>query len=112
MDADGKPGMVSAAYPLLSLQSLDLLHVFSVSLLPHRKIARGVIYVVSFRSRRIYGGKESWKRGHREGDAPHHTDEVGPCGDALFPPFFETMLCFLLVALHADFLSSDRLLEK
>jgi hypothetical protein len=26
--------------------------------------------------------------------------------------FFETMLCFLLVALHADFLSSGRLLEK
>jgi hypothetical protein len=39
MEAKGQPGAALAAYPLLSLQSLDLYYVFSISPPPHRKIA-------------------------------------------------------------------------
>jgi hypothetical protein len=45
----------SRASPLISMQSSDQFHVLGVFTLPLREIARWVIYIVGFRSRRVRG---------------------------------------------------------
>jgi hypothetical protein len=49
MESKEQQGVAIAMSPLLSLQSADLFGVFRVSPLPHREIARGVLYIVGFR---------------------------------------------------------------
>jgi hypothetical protein len=49
MEAKGQLGVAPAVSPLLSLQSSDLFRLFYASTLPPHKIARGGIYIVSFR---------------------------------------------------------------
>jgi hypothetical protein len=58
MESKGQPGAAPAASPLLSLQSIDLFGVFRVSPPPRHEIARGVLYIVGFRSRRLRGDQD------------------------------------------------------
>jgi hypothetical protein len=50
MESKGQPGVAPRASPLLSSQSIDLFGVFHVSPSPRHEIARGVPYIVGFRS--------------------------------------------------------------
>jgi hypothetical protein len=72
MKGKGQPGMASTASPLLILALLEPYHVFFVSLLPHREIAWGRIYIVSFRSRRFCRAKVCNNWTHEAGDGTHH----------------------------------------
>jgi hypothetical protein len=92
IEAKGQPGAALAVALLLSFQSSVLFHIFCVSLLP--EIARGVIYIVGFRSRWIRGGKEIQKRAHELGCGPHHAARKF---DRVVDPFS------YLMALHVDF---------
>jgi hypothetical protein len=70
MESKGQLGAVPAASPLISSPSSDQNCVFHVSPLTPRQVARGVLYIAGFRSRRICGDQDCIERTH-EG-------EVGP----------------------------------
>jgi hypothetical protein len=64
MESKGQPGAALEVSPLLSLQSVNPFDVFCVSSLPHHEIARGVLYIVDFRSGRIHGDQDCNERMH------------------------------------------------
>jgi hypothetical protein len=71
-EVKGEPRTALAASPLLFLLSPDQCCVFCVSQPPHHKIARGVLYIVGFRSRRICGVQDCIERTHKRKSGPHH----------------------------------------
>jgi hypothetical protein len=86
MEAKGQPGVAPAAYPLLSSQSLDQNFVFCVSPPPRREIARGVLGIVSFRSRRVREVQYCVKRTHEGEMSPTMQSSSGPaCSPYLLP---------------------------
>jgi hypothetical protein len=72
MESKGRLGAAPATSTLLSSQSSDQFCVFCVSLPPHREIARGVPYIVGFRSRQIRRIQNCVERTHEDRDGPHH----------------------------------------
>jgi hypothetical protein len=68
---EGATGSDSGVSPLISMQSSDQFHVLCVFTPPLREIARGVLYIVGFRSRRVHGVQYYVETMHG-GSGTHH----------------------------------------
>jgi hypothetical protein len=83
MESKGQSSVALAAAPVLSSQSSNQFCVFCVSPSPCREIARGALYIASFRSRQFCGDQGCIERTHEAWDGPHHATKkwahvVGP----------------------------------
>jgi hypothetical protein len=70
MELKGKLGAALAASPLLSSQCSNQFCVFCVSPPPHREMAKGVLYIVGFRSRRVCGVQDCIVTTHKREMVP------------------------------------------
>jgi hypothetical protein len=85
MESKGQPGVAPVASPLLSSPSADPFCVFRVSPLPHHEMARGVLYIVSFRLRQVHGDQDCIERKHEGEMGPTMMPESGPTCVGSFP---------------------------
>jgi hypothetical protein len=92
MESMVQPRAAPAASPLLFSQSSNQIHIFCVSPPTHREIARVVLYIVSFRSRRVHGVQDCIKMMHEGEMGPTAWSRGGPVLSPLFPPSLRSLL--------------------
>jgi hypothetical protein len=95
MESKGQSGAASAASPLLSSYSADLFHVFYLSPQSRHEIAQGVLYIVSFRSKRVCGDQQDCVERTHEGEmGPTTQSRSGPAWCVLFSSLLRSLLTF------------------